>query len=278
MNEDILIDLIFKHVRTDEKNYVDKNIALTADLADMQIFEEPLVGFAAAGDAYFKKFKAGSIIGEHFMLPEEWNQEAKTVISFFLPFTERVKAANKKIPDWPANEWLHARIEGQSYIAEICGYLKNILEAEGYVTAVPFLDKRFSTKSPVTADRSEQGYYTSNWSERHAAFVCGLGTFGLSKGLITAKGIAGRFGSLITGAYFEPSKRAYSSVYEYCSRCGACAKNCPVQAISLEQGKKHAPCSDFLGRTMKKHNPRYGCGKCQVKVPCENKIPSTGRA
>ena len=32
--------------------------------------------------------------------------------------------------------------------------------------------------------------YISTWSERHAMYAAGLGTFGLSKGLITKKGMA----------------------------------------------------------------------------------------
>ena len=70
---------------------------------------------------------------------------------------------------------------------------------------------------------SAQCCLTSLWSERHAAYVCGLRTFGLSKGLITKKGIAGRFTSLITDLPLLADERAYTDVYEYCTRCGACA-------------------------------------------------------
>lgn len=55
--------------------------------------------------------------------------------------------------------------------------------------------------------------------------------------------------------------------------CGACVKNCPVDAISLEEGKDHKICCDFLDITGKKFKPRYGCGKCQVSVPCQSSIP-----
>jgi epoxyqueuosine reductase QueG len=103
--------------------------------------------------------------------------------------------------------------------------------------------------------------------------VCGLGTFGLSKGLITSKGIAGRFGSIITSLYLPPNKREYEEIYEYCSMCGACVKKCPVNAISIEKGKNHIICSKFLNQTVEKYKPRYGCGKCQVGVPCESMIP-----
>jgi len=55
--------------------------------------------------------------------------------------------------------------------------------------------------------------------------------------------------------------------------CGACGKNCPVNAISLDKGKNHVICSAFLERTAEKYKPRYGCGKCQIGVPCESSVP-----
>jgi epoxyqueuosine reductase QueG len=41
---------------------------------------------------------------------------------------------------------------------------------------------------------SEKYVFSSNWSERHAAYTAGLGTFGLCDGLITPLGKAMRVG------------------------------------------------------------------------------------
>ncbi|GHV80872.1 (Fe-S)-binding protein [Spirochaetia bacterium] len=239
----------------------------------MPFFDEPLAGFAAADDPYFAELKKPGVIGEHFLLPRDWLREAKTVVSVFFPHTKQVKTANRKNKEWPADEWLHARIEGQAFIAGFCRHITAFLKDQGFDCIAPALDPRFSTKSPLTADTTQQDYYTSNWSERHAAHVCGLGTFGLSRGLITARGVSGRFASFITTACFEPTPRPYSGTQDYCTRCGACALRCPAKAISLEAGKNHPPCSQFLDRTTEKYRPRYGCGKCQTGVPCENGIP-----
>lgn len=171
---------------------------------------------------------------------------------------------------WPSEGWLHGRIEGQALLEKLCMKLKSELINEGYNTVIPVLDKRFWSNS----NRSKYEIkFTSNWSERHVAFICGLGTFGLSKGLITKRGTAGRFGSVITELYLEPDMREYKNIFEYCSMCGKCAKNCPVGAISIEYGKNHIKCSKFLDQTAEKCKPRYGCGKCQVDVPCELGIP-----
>jgi epoxyqueuosine reductase QueG len=258
-------------------NLVSPDLALRPDLGGMRIFAEPIAGYAAAGDPFFDELKKPGVIGPHFLAPREWLEKAETVISLFLPFTERVRAANREPLDWPADEWLHARIEGQAFQNEICRFAAALLEGAGFSAAAPMVDPRFSQGNPLTKDKSRQDFYSSNWSERHAAYACGLGTFGLSRGIITRRGIAGRFISLITSAPFEPDKRGYSGIYDYCIRCGLCARNCPAGAISLEEGKRHPPCSAFLDTTKAKCKPRYGCGKCQVKVPCEGGIPAQRR-
>ncbi|MHB1315929.1 MAG: 4Fe-4S binding protein [Christensenellales bacterium] len=245
-------------------NRVQKEDAITQELCGLAFFDEPVFSFGDAGDPMFLALKQPPAVGLHFMLPTDWLPEAKTVISFFLPFTNAVKKSNVKDP-LPSSAWLHARIEGQECIRQLCLVLKSHIEAMGYKVIVPLTDPRFWSKSgPV---------YTSNWSERHVAFVCGLGTFGLSKGLITRAGIAGRFGSLITDMELPYDTRPYTDLYEYCTRCGSCAKRCPVYAISINEGKLHPPCSAWVDETRGKYSPRYGCGKCQVAVPCESGIP-----
>jgi epoxyqueuosine reductase QueG len=277
MDNQIFLQTLTEYINTAVGNYVEKDIAITADLEGMRIFDEPLAGFAEAPDPYFETLKKDGVIGDHFILPGEWLSGARTVISIFFPFTGTVKSANRQDPAWPAAAWLHGRIEGQAFVFAACRYMKDFLEAEGESCVVPSLDTRFSLKSPFSGDPAQQKYYTSNWSERHIAHVCGLGTFGLSRGLITAKGVAGRFGSIVTTASFTPTGRSYRGIDDYCTRCGACARKCPAGAITLEEGKRHPPCSAFLDRTQEKHRPRYGCGKCQVAVPCENGIPPRQR-
>jgi epoxyqueuosine reductase QueG len=267
-------EILKNFIHTAPGNFVGKDLALRPELAGMRIFDDPLAGYADPADPYFRELKKPGVIGDHVMLPHEWLPDAKAVISVFLPFTEQVRAANRAGMDWPADEWLHARIEGQAFQNELCRFMAAKLREEGFTTAAPMIDSRFASGNPEITDRKNQGYYTSNWSERHAAYACGLGTFGLSRGLITRRGMAGRFLSLITSAPFEPDVRPYTGLYDYCVRCGACSRNCPAGAITLNEGKNHPRCSAFLETTREKHRPRYGCGKCQVKVPCENRIPS----
>lgn len=279
MNKEKLMEIATNFIETSEYNYVNKELALSEDIAGLKIFESPLLGFASPSDAMFELLKTPEAIGNHFMLPEDWLPGCETVISFFLPFTEAIRTSNKEEKVWPSNEWLHGRIEGQAAVIKLCQYLQSALIGEGYESVVPSLDKRFwSVMSPKPSSEGspnslDQPSFTSNWSERHVAYVCGLGTFGLSKGLITKKGIAGRFGSIVTMLPLKPDLREYTDIYQNCSMCGACINQCPVNAISIEKGKNHPICSDFLDFTLQKYKPRYGCGKCQVNVPCESCIP-----
>lgn len=274
MNKENLIKIASYFVENSEHNYINNEIAISQNVVGMKIFEAPIFGVASPTDEYFTLFKEPSVIGEHFMLPKEWLPGSKSVISFFLPFSQAVKRGNDRDKSWPSEEWLHGRIEGQAFVNKLCIYLKSELINAGYNSIVPAFDERFWARTSLneTSAHSEVAY-TSNWSERHAAFVCGIGTFGLSKGLITSKGVAGRFGSIITELYLSPDKREYENIYEYCSMCGACIKKCPVNAISIKEGKNHSICSKFLDQTAEKYKPRYGCGKCQIGVPCEGGIP-----
>ena len=284
MELEALKAMIFSTVENSEKNRIPAEDAIAPAYAGMRIFEEPLIGIADAKDPYFTElFKQPQVIGPHFREPELWLPGAKSVISVFLPFTEEIRASNRTRSDEPYDErndnqrcsdlWLHGRIEGQimgdSLFRAICGFL----EENGYAAIAPSISPGFRGVKP----------YSSNWSERHVAHAAGLGTFGLSRGLITEKGMAGRFGSVVTDAFFPPTERKYSSPFEYCILCGACQRRCPTGAIDASKGcadgKDQNICGPYVvGSHLLPHGPnqivRYGCGKCQVGVPCEHAVPA----
>lgn len=61
--------------------------------------------------------------------------------------------------------------------------------------------------------------------------------------------------------------------------CGACIKRCPAGAISA-QGHDRLKCREESHVTLKPwlEKPGYigryaSCGKCQTRVPCEERIP-----
>lgn len=268
MTKDKLVQAAHDFISNDFSNQISKDIALSPDLTDVKMYDLPLIKIGDANDPYFEKVKER--IGQHFMTPHEWLPNADSIISIFLPASSKIRTDNYIDNDWPSSSWLHARIEGQMMIAKLSQFLKSLLEKEGYQAVIPTLDPRFFAREGLP-EATEELQFTSNWSERHVAFICGLGTFGLSKGLISEKGVAGRYTSLITNLSLPKDKREYQDLYEYCSMCGICARNCPAKAISIENGKDHIKCSAYLNLTRERFSPRYGCGKCQIKVPCETK-------
>lgn len=241
-----------------------------------KIFDPPLLGFAAAGDPIFKEFKKEEVIGSLFVLPEKWLPEAKTVISYFLPFNKHIRSSNYGSP--PASvEWLHARFIGEDFNQEVRMFLLRELEKTGGKVVVPALHENYF---------ADYDKFSSNWSERHVAYAAGLGSFGLNRGLITEKGLAGRFGSLITSTLLPATVRSEGGVFENCpyfadQSCAACVKRCPSGAIK-EDGKDKAVCHRYtrVEDHLKELRLQFGydhsvCGKCQVNVPCEDKIPSS---
>lgn len=273
MIENIIIAML------DKINFISEEDALDKSLVGLRIYDRPIVGYADVNDELFQTFKNDDMItNSRFMPPNEWLKESLTVVSIFFPYSDRVKFGNSLDMKLPSNEWLHGRYEGQKIIDEIGFELDAEIKKNGFLCVVPSLDERYKSTIGTWTDKDitllNNTDYGSNWSERHVAFACGLGTFGLSKGIITEKGIAGRFLSLITDMNIQPTERKYSQIYEYCTLCGQCIDNCPVNAISFIEGKDHTPCSQFLDYTSDRFEPRYGCGKCQVMVECSSNIPT----
>lgn len=275
ISQKTVIEELERRIEAGGWNRVSAEDAIREDLSGMRLFDEPIFGFGDADDPVFETWKRPEVIHPEVMLPKDWLPGAKTVISYFFPFTEQVRHANAEDMKSTSDEWLHGRIEGQEMIAAAGRELCSILKEAGYEAVCPSLDPRFRILAR----------FASNWSERHAAYICGLGTFGLSKGLITEKGVAGRFGSVITSCAFPVTKRPYQGLTDYCIMCGKCQLNCPAHAIDKTkgclEGKNHDLCSAYVNANARPpHGPhkkvRYGCGKCQVAVPCSAGIP--GRA
>lgn len=246
----------------------------------------PIVGFARGDDPYFRHYK--ETIGEFYWLPKEvfrlgFDQEVDdsqlTVISIGFPQTSKTKEDQKKADVMPCDRWLYTRGEWEHMIDQITGEIVSRLKESGAQAVSLDSIKEFSRH------RSEAFGIASNWSHRHTAFVAGLGTFGLSDGLITEKGKAMRFTTIILKGSIEPTRRPYQDHHAYCgfytnNQCGACMARCPVNAITRDGHDKEI-CSAYLQKIKNEIGPDYvknsnyisGCGLCQSRVPCQDRIP-----
>ena len=277
MNREDILNAIVKYVKECPMNYITAEQALVPEDVGMRMYDDPIIAIGSADDPMWEGLKDRKAVGPLFRTPKEWLPGARTVISYFAPFSEAVRTGNEKDRVEVGNGWLYARVDGQNFLNSLNHHLEDVLSVDGHRAFSPysspeFMDVREAGTNPNVEDPLLS--FTSNWSERHVAYICGLGTFGLSKGLITKKGVSGRYGSIITDWELPADVRPYTGLYDYCIMCGACARNCPGNAITKEEGKKHSPCQTYVSDMGKKYAPRFGCGKCQVNVPCERGIPN----
>jgi Uncharacterized Fe-S protein len=262
---------IANHILLSDMNYISSDKALLPELAGKRIFDTPIFGFGDPNDPYFTELDETELKMTH---PKEWLSSVKTIISVFFPYSAELKRSNKIKKDRLSYEWLHIRIDGQALINRFLNEMKEEIEKEGYDAMIPFQDPRYRS-SRFSDPSNDFTKFSSNWSERHVAYACGLGTFSLTRAMITEKGAAGRFGSILTTMESEFTERS-KGTHDNCTMCGACIKKCPVSAISLS-GKDNSKCAEHLGKILKAYDPYYGCSECQIGVPCESKIPKKGR-
>lgn len=264
----------------------DADNRLAPDAAE-PAFDPPLVGVSRADDPIWDRIVAH--IG-----PPLWRPEAAfalafpeapaapaalRIVSWVLPQTAATRAEHRRAKDRPAKRWSLARHYGEQVNERLRRLLVARLAATGIRAVAPVLLPQWDYGRSATAG------IASNWSERHAAFVAGLGTFGLSDGLITARGKAVRVGSVIAEAAFATTPRPYGDDHHaYClhfagGRCTACAKRCPAGAIGPD-GHDKDRCKAFIRQTTapwvaaeQLGFPVNSCGFCQTGVPCEAGIP-----
>lgn len=251
-------------------------------------FGKPLVGFADASDLLFERFK--NIIGDFHLTPKEFFEAefgrdsftGGTVICWVLPINKNVLISNKTQKLFPSIEWAHTRYYGEDFNNALRSHVVSFLTDMGYRCTSPSLSSKWERiYSPDVG-------HASSWSERHAAYAAGLGTFSLSDGLITEKGVAHRCGSVITELKLKPTIRYYEGVYDYClfyssKTCKACIKRCPAGAITQDGHNKDICFQYIREKVIPEVNDRYevttpSCGLCQTKIPCETKRPKKGQS
>lgn len=248
------------------------------------MFDAPLVRVAAGDDPLWEEYHR--IIGPYHMTPREVishvaepdaDLSGVSVITWILPVAQQTRDSNRVQETAPSQRWAHTRWFGEMFNTAVRRHLEALLKDMGHAAVAPVssgLWKEYRYEN--------DGAPTSNWSERHAAYVAGQGTFSLNDGLITPRGIAHRCGSVVTTLPLPAAPRPYENHLANClyfrtGGCMKCADRCPAGAIS-EQGHDKGKCREYLLETLKPYLDSYqvkiaGCGLCQVGVPCEDCIP-----
>jgi epoxyqueuosine reductase len=253
-------------------------------------WDDPLIGFARGDDPLFRFLKED--IGPFHWTPLEIfrltfpvmpeREDRLSVISWVLPQTHKTKAQNRRETRYPSEAWARSRTYGEEINVRLALHLVKNLNTRGIKAVAPGQSPHWQWQT------SEKYSLASNWSERHAAYIAGLGTFGLSDGLITEKGKAIRCGSVIADTVISPTVRNYDHHQAYClfhttGECGKCIDRCPVGSITKD-GRDKARCKKYLFNVTTRYVETsygfssYGCGLCQTGVPCESGIPAPGTA
>lgn len=273
-------ELIAAHVRDSAGNRMHR-------VDDTPIFDAPLVGVAAGDDPLFVQYQ--QIIGPFHLLPAQvaahaWGSPGESVdphglavICWVLPVTAKTRESNYGRHD-PSERWAYTRYDGEIFNDELREFVVAALHEAGHHAVAPTHSDLFRT---VREDAPRPP--VSTWSERHALYAAGLGTFSLNDGFITPRGIAMRCGSVVTDLPLAPTPRSYANHTANClylseGTCGACIARCPAGAIS-SAGHDKALCSAYLNALFPDLRKRmqtaiYGCGLCQTDVPCEHGIPT----
>ena len=222
------------------------------------VWKSPLVTFADAFDPMFKKLK--DLISKTHITPTDLLADAKTVITYFLPFTENVMFSNIE-GESSSEEWAIAYLETNKLIEELNSYLASILRDKGYNSVILPPTHNFDDKKLV-----------SDWSHKHVAYIAGLGRFGIHQMLITTKGCCGRIGSLITEAKISPTKRQDKEfcLYYYDKSCKMCIERCKFDALKLDDFNRYKCYEKCLDNAdlFSDLGLVDVCGKCCCSVPC----------
>lgn len=280
-----------KDIRAVVKNYIcgmlDSPLNSLGEKNHTPIYENVLLGAASGADSLFESFSAPDACGAQHCTPLALFRRAMpktscraqdlSVICWVLPQSAETRRENRAQSELPAPRWGLAKLRGEEFYIKMGRALEQRLNSGGIPAFFPMghpeIVKRFS---------DDRLFLSSFWSERHACFAAGLGTFGLCDGLITPAGKAHRCGSIIVKARVTPTPRTYLGLHDYCpyftnKSCGTCAKRCPVEAIS-ESGHNKEKCHTFLhGEAAALFHANgfdvSACGLCQTGVPCEDRIP-----
>jgi epoxyqueuosine reductase len=245
----------------------------------------PLVAFSRGDDSLFVELK--NDIGPFYWTPQEpfglaypeltITADELAVISWILPQTRLTRQDHRRETSYPAEAWSRARLYGEQFNELLRSRVVEWLRAADIPAVAPFQLREWQRQE------SERYGIASNWSERHAAYVAGLGTFGLSDGLITPVGKAMRCGSVVARLPVPVALRPYNKYNAYClfysqGTCGKCIERCPAGAIS-DSGHDKKRCAAYLENVTSPYvekslgKPVSSCGLCQVGIPCEAGIP-----
>lgn len=219
------------------------------------IWQKPVIRYGDAHSPLFDQLK--ELVDPQHHHPCEYLPGATLVLSYFLPFKEEVGRSNVD-GEMISPQWA----DGYNYSNEMAPYINDglckFIHALGY-EACP----------PTDIGMINDGFPRSRWSQKHVAYICGHGTFGVNNMMISDKGCVGRYYSIITALPFAHDQVVTEErcLYKKDGSCLQCVERCPIGALHAD-GFDRLRCLDQCNINGEKFPGADACGKCVVGLPC----------
>ena len=242
----------------DLKDYIKNYICdMVRNSPQHELYRDAIVGFADAHDPLYDSLY--DAVGRKLLTPMDLLPSAKTVITFFIPYSIEVARCMQR-GDVINQTWSDVYSLTNLLLAEIADNLMEELTGRWGIQCAG---------EPPTMNYDPVNL-TAKWSHKSSAVIAGIATFGLNRLVITKSGTMGRLNSVIIDEKLEPDQRPET---EYClykknGTCGICMKRCPSGAIKPD-GFDRFRCNGYLdGKNISDFEqgcPMCSSGPCAIK-------------
>ena len=189
------------------RSQIEKMICDVFEGLETNGLEDPIIGIAAGDDSYFGLLKKQ--IGDVHWTPSE---------AFAQKYGDAPDSAKLRVMSIVFVRELRVvkEEEWEALVQEFYVGLERSFEEKGIRCVCPDL---LLAAVPMESDNISG---SSSWSQKHAAYAAGLGTFGLNGELISKRGIAVRITSVIVEMDLPVDGRVSRDPFGWCNRCGNC--------------------------------------------------------
>ncbi len=198
--------------------------------------------------------------------PQDILPEAKSVATF------AYRLNNGALDNLPAarNQYMLEFAAANQILSQAAHKIARLLESRGFI----------SVGIGPEADIGDYSRLKGDFSHKHSAVICGLGSFGINNLLLVDRaGARVRLASVITCAELKPGD---NTAADYCTRCGECVSRCPSGALEEWEGKYSPQTGWVINKEKCAHymfvaSAGKRCGLCVAACPAGRREAGSGK-